>query len=142
MASKAPSSQSNRKRVRNLSEGPSPSRSDPPVKRQTRIRTVPQIRRSSQEILSPSVARNIVDDIIRVEEEEERAKITESEEDEIFATPTPTMPTETETSGGDLIKEMTAYFDQKFERLPTREYMDGRMNAMDKHIQSNTLRIE
>ena len=137
-----------RKRGRNLSEGPSPSKSAPPTKRFTKQPNKSDShinRKSTQDIRTPSVARNIVDDIIRIEEEEERRReVPEAEEDEVFATPTPpemTTPDDSEARGA-LLKEMTQYFDQQFKKLPTREYMDERIGHIEKTAQTNTKRIE
>ena len=37
---------------------------------------------------------------------------------------------------------MTEYFDKKFDKLPTRDYMEGRMNSIEQNVSSNSARIE
>ena len=97
-----------RKRGRNKSEHTSPTGSaPPPTKRNTRSKTrsesVPQRKQTKRpcNILDSTAVRNIVEDIIRIEEEEDEDTVEDNEE--VFATP----PAANMASNQDLASALT-----------------------------------
>ena len=123
---------------------PSPPHKSPPHKRHTRSQSnkrnkvpVPPRRASTN-----TPVRDLVDEIIRIEEEEER---TTREREEVFLTPErdldQNMTNEDELGAIDSFQDMAKFFQTHIEKLPTKKDFEERVGGLEATVKRNSEKL-
>ena len=132
---------------------PSPSNKSPPHKRHTRSQSQSQRRKSggkrktlslSQQSTTSTPVRDLVEEIIRAEEEEEKQA---KEREDVFLTPDKASSSNEMSAEMDDIdqiesfQDMAKFFKIHMEKLPTKQDFDERVGGLEENVKKNSQKL-